>query len=348
MEKDEGYSSGDDEPGFRSSMILNSSNLSFGDDVNAYKKDKTCNVCSNSFAVIGSSKKHYCKFCFRGVHASCSKHKAPDRTGKNVRICDRCYQKAIQDQVKDNLQKELDKVNVELEEIKKNMNTERDQRKYESYRRDGLERKLEEMKEENIRKEKEFNDQSERLKKELKTMEEDIEELTRILASADLEKRQRDEKIAVLKQEINYLQNDTQSDIDKITDLKRLIEEQENENESLIKELNSHTDISGENEDPLSRANLLDNLKQKVSHAKDAQKDLKKENENLKKRLASLREENASKKAEITKFEEGGMQRKRSMSKMTADIKELETQIEFQEQEITRLQEKLNNSRTLK
>ena len=124
MDKDDGYSSGDSESNVRSSMILNVSTLTYGDDPNAYKKDKTCLVCKKSFSMMGAMKKHYCKFCFHGVCAGCSKHRAPDITNKNVRICDSCYQRAIQDQVRDNLQKDLDKVNKELEELKKSFASE--------------------------------------------------------------------------------------------------------------------------------------------------------------------------------------------------------------------------------
>jgi DNA repair exonuclease SbcCD ATPase subunit len=332
----------------RSSVILNSANLMFGDDPNAHKRDKVCTVCQKSFSMLGSMKKHFCKFCFRGVCAACSKHSAPDSKGKNVRICDSCYQRAIQDQVRDNLQKDLDKVTQELEEIKKKLAVEKEQRKHESYRRDTLEQKLEEVKLENTSKEKELNEQSERLKKEVKMMEQDIEELTRILATADVERKIKDDKVMGLKQEINLLRNETQSDIDKITDLKRLIEEQEKENENLMKELNSHMEIAGDTDDPLNRTSLIDSLKQKFSQAKEHHKELKKENEGLKKKLAGLQQENSSKKAEIAKIEDGGVRRRSSISKVSTEMKDLEDQIAYQEQEIHRLQEKLNSGVTPK
>ena len=77
--------------------------------------------------------------------------------------------------------------------------------------------------------------------------------------------------------------------------------------------------------------------------AKDQHKELKKENDNLKKKLATLKEENSNKKSEILKLEESGG-RRRSMSRVSNDIKELEDQLGYQEQEIARLQEKLKNS----
>ena len=289
-------------------------------------------------------KKHFCKFCFRGVCASCSKHTAPDPTkGTNVRICDSCYQKAIQDQVRDNLQKDLDKEKTEIQEIQRKLAYEVEQRKNESFRRSFLETKLSEMRTENARKEREMADQQEKLQKEIKVMEEDIEELTRILNNAENEKNLKDEKISTLKQEIAGMRTDSQADIDKINELKKLIAEQEKENENLTRELNSHTDFPGELDDPTARASLLDDLKQKCNVAKDQHKELKKENDNLKKKLATLKEENSNKKSEILKLEESGG-RRRSMSRVSNDIKELEDQLGYQEQEIARLQEKLKNS----
>lgn len=344
MEKDDGYSSGDSEPGMRSSVILNSINIGTGEDPNAYKKDKVCTVCTKAFSMLGAMKKHFCKFCFRGVCDGCSKHTAPDHSkGSNVRICDSCYQKAIQDQVRDSLQKDLDKEKNEIIEIQKKLNFEIEQRKNESFRRNFLETKLSEIRTENTRKEKELTMQSEKLNKEIKVMEEDIEELSKILANAESEKLKKDEKISALKQEIVVMRADSQLDIDKITELKRLISEQEKENEGLTKELNAHTDFPSELEDPLCRASLLDDLKHKSSQAKDQHKELKKENDGLKRKLASLREENASKKAEIAKLEESNG-RKRSMSKISMDIKQLEDSLGYQEEEIQRLQLKLKNS----
>lgn len=328
-------------------MILNVSTLTYGDDPNAYKKDKTCLVCKKSFSMMGAMKKHYCKFCFHGVCAGCSKHRAPDITTKNVRICDSCYQRAIQDQVRDNLQKDLDKVNKELEELKKSFASEKEQRKHESFRRDTLEQKLKEVKMENERREKELNDTSENMKKDIKMMEQEIEELTRILSTAEKEKKERETKITALKVEINLMKNETQNDTVKINDLKRLISEQELENENLTKELNSRAELPSDLEDPLNRTSLLDGLKAKCAQAKEQHKELKKENETLKKKLAVVREENAKKKDELAKIEENAA-RKRTFSKVTSDTKDLEDQIAYQEQEIKRLQDKLEMSSTPK
>ena len=351
MEKDDGYSSGDSEIGMKSSIIFTTATIQLGDDPNAHKKDKACTVCSKSFSMMGSMKKHFCKFCFRGVCGGCSKHSAPDPSKAynpsdsskttNVRICDSCYQKAIQDQVRDNLQKDLDKEKAEISEIQQKLAVENEQRKNESYRRDFLERKLQEIRIENSRKEKELIDQSEKLTKEIKNMELDIEELTKILNNAENEKKAKDDKIFSLKQEISLLKSETQGDIDKIAELRKLVEEQELENERLSNELSYHAEVSADGDDPLSKTSLMDGLKLKYSQAKEQHKEMKKENENLKRKLAGLREENATKKAEIAKLEEGGG-RKRSMSRVSSDIKELEDQLVYQQQEIARLNEKIN------
>ena len=345
-EKDEGYSSGDsDSTGItRSSFMINIDSISTGGDPNIFKKDKTCNVCNKAFSLLGAMKKHSCRACFRGVCSGCSKHSANDSIkGKSLRICDSCYQKVIQNQVRENLQKDLDKEKNEILEIQKTLNAETERRINESHRRIFLEGKLCEIRQENSRKEKELVEKTEKLNKEIKIMEEDIEELTKILSNSEVEKRKKDEKISILKNEIANLKGETQNDIDKIGELKKLIEEQETENENLTKELNSHTDLPGELDDPTCRATLLDGLKQKINQAKDQYKELKKENEGLKKKLSALKEENSNKKAEISKLEEGG-ERKRSMSRVSTDIKELEDQIGYQDLEIARLQERLKNS----
>jgi DNA repair exonuclease SbcCD ATPase subunit len=285
MEKDDGYSSGDGEPSVRSSVIMNSSILAFSDDQEAYKKDKTCTVCSKSFSLMGSMKKHFCKFCYRGVCAGCSKHSAPDRTNKNVRLCDNCYQRAIQDQVKRNLQKDLDEVTKELEEIKQKLDSEKKVCNHEGLRRGTLEQSLSEMILENETKEANLKAEKDRLGKEVKNIELDIEELTRILSTADTELKIKDDKIAGLKQEINLLKNETKSDYDKIAELKRLVEEQEKENELLTKELNSHMLVPGDSDDPLAKTAFMEGLKQKYSQAKEQHKELKKENDTLKKKL---------------------------------------------------------------
>lgn len=347
MEKDEGYDSGDSDTDPRSSVILNSSNFIYGDDPNAYKKDKSCGVCQKSFSIIGSMKKLYCKICYRGVCAGCSKHRAPDINGKNSRICDSCYQKTIHGQVKDSLQKEVDRVAEEIEEIQKSLVLEKEQRKHESYRRDLLERQLEQAKVENRMKEKKLVQKSEELEEEIKIMRVKIEEFTKVLAGADSIKNKMDAEIDGLRQETNLLRGEAQADIDKISDLKRLIEEQDLENQRLEKELQSHKSVLGDNDDPYIKENLMDELKFKLANANETFKESKKDNEAMKKKLAALKEANSEKKLEISRIDDVNV-RKRSVSKISLNIKELEDQLVYQQQEIERLQAKLNSDITPK
>ena len=342
--EDDGYSSGDSESTLRSSVFLNLGPIPISTDQNAYKKDKSCIVCNKSFTMIGAMKKHFCKFCFRGVCSGCSKHSAPSSiSGRNERICDLCYQRAIQGQVKDSLEKDLEKEKNDVQNIQQRLNFEIDQRKTEMYRKSFLEGKLNEIKEENLRKEKELAEESVKLNKDIKDMKADIEELTKGLNRADPDKRKKDEEILGLKCEIVNLKTESQNDIERINELKRLVEEQEIANANLTKEFSSHMEIPGDTEDPLGRGTLLDELKYKFNQAKEQNKDLKKENDALKKKLSLLKEENANKKAEIARLEEGG-ELTRTMSKVSNDIKDLEDQIAYQEQEIARLLERLKNT----
>ncbi|CAG9326362.1 unnamed protein product [Blepharisma stoltei] len=68
------------------------------EDRDHYKKDKLCTVCATQFGRIGivHAKKHFCKFCYRGVCAKCSSQQIHHPEYKEPkRICNKCFQKVL-------------------------------------------------------------------------------------------------------------------------------------------------------------------------------------------------------------------------------------------------------------
>lgn len=69
------------------------------DDKKLYKKDKTCICCKTPFGMgITREKKHFCKFCYRGICAKCSPSVAFHPEDKKLlRICNLCCEKTVED-----------------------------------------------------------------------------------------------------------------------------------------------------------------------------------------------------------------------------------------------------------
>ena len=94
--------------------------LELGKDPQAYKLDKNCRICSTKFGKIGimHARKHYCKFCYRGVCAKCSPQVAVHPVQlKRLRVCNTCCQKAVINKFTENLKLEIDHVNIQQEQI---------------------------------------------------------------------------------------------------------------------------------------------------------------------------------------------------------------------------------------
>ena len=64
-----------------------------------YKKDKKCIFCGDAFGFgILHAKKHYCKFCYRGICAKCSPKSAfHPEDKKNLRICNFCCENSVKE-----------------------------------------------------------------------------------------------------------------------------------------------------------------------------------------------------------------------------------------------------------
>jgi DNA repair exonuclease SbcCD ATPase subunit len=84
--------------------LYRSSSVSFAEKLpqerQLYKRDKICTICRIKFGIT-SAKKHYCKFCYRGVCSECSPIAVlhPEQN-KELRICNLCYDKSLENNVK--------------------------------------------------------------------------------------------------------------------------------------------------------------------------------------------------------------------------------------------------------
>lgn len=69
------------------------------DDRKLYKKDKKCVFCGETFGLgILHAKKHFCKFCYRGICAKCSPKVAFHPEDKrNLRICNFCCEESVKE-----------------------------------------------------------------------------------------------------------------------------------------------------------------------------------------------------------------------------------------------------------
>ena len=74
-----------------------------------YKKDKTCICCKSVFGTgLIHAKRHFCKFCYRGICAKCSPSVAfhPDDK-KLLRICNLCCERTVTDKFSEVFQSKI-------------------------------------------------------------------------------------------------------------------------------------------------------------------------------------------------------------------------------------------------
>ena len=93
--------------------------LELGKDPQAYKLDKNCTVCSTKFGKIGilHARKHYCKFCYRGVCAKCSPQVAVHPIQlKRLRVCNTCCQKAVIHRFTENFKLDIEHIKIQQEQ----------------------------------------------------------------------------------------------------------------------------------------------------------------------------------------------------------------------------------------
>ena len=76
-----------------------------------YKKDKVCIICKTQFGIGIINKRHFCKFCYRGVCTRCSPSVAfhPEER-KMLRICDFCCENTVKNQFSEVFQTKIEKL----------------------------------------------------------------------------------------------------------------------------------------------------------------------------------------------------------------------------------------------
>ena len=92
----------------------------------AYKEDKVCSVRGCVFGILGASKKHFCKFCYRGVCGKCSSRQDFHADlGKAVRFCDSCFSRRIKDSVESAHVEDLRKAQDNIRKLQETLVAER-------------------------------------------------------------------------------------------------------------------------------------------------------------------------------------------------------------------------------
>ncbi|OMJ69547.1 hypothetical protein SteCoe_32707 [Stentor coeruleus] len=94
--------------------------IDLGKDKIAYKKDKNCIICQAKFGKVGivHARKHYCKFCYRGVCAKCSPQVAVHPVErKKLRVCNNCCQKAVINKYTEQFRMDIDHVKLQQDSV---------------------------------------------------------------------------------------------------------------------------------------------------------------------------------------------------------------------------------------
>lgn len=91
------------------------------EDRKLYKKDKKCVFCAQTFGIgILNAKKHFCKFCYRGICAKCSPKVAfhpEDR--RNLRICNFCCEDSVKESFAEGFQIRAAEIQQQIQSYKK-------------------------------------------------------------------------------------------------------------------------------------------------------------------------------------------------------------------------------------
>ncbi|CAG9333539.1 unnamed protein product [Blepharisma stoltei] len=315
-------------------------------DRNAWKQDKVCSVCYQSFSMMGNGKKHYCKFCFRGVCGNCSMHKGlqPERNAA-LRICDNCYHRGIEDQVKSNFERELEREKQETLEVEENIKLEKKNNNKELLEIKLLKDKIEKCKQELTRKETELANQAASLKDDMKNMESDSDALYENLEIIKNEIRTKESKIAALREELQGVKKQCEVDRKRVMDLKNAIDEQEKENLKVQESLNLLEDKEKRaEENNLNVIKAEKDVKLKIQKTKEQLEEARKDNENLRKRLLPLRQERDRRVSELEELENKVQETREEEKRTTDQVKYLKEKSEAQKQEIIRLQAKVNKN----
>ena len=101
---------------FRSSSFTFTNKLP--EDKLMYKKDKTCICCKSAFGTgIIHAKRHFCKFCYRGICAKCSPSVAFHPEDKKLlRICNLCCERTVEEKFSEIFQLKI--VDVQVQKVR--------------------------------------------------------------------------------------------------------------------------------------------------------------------------------------------------------------------------------------
>lgn len=284
----------------------------------AHKDDKKCTVCYSQFSLLGSNKKHYCKFCFRGVCRKCSSKRGyqPELQGR-YRICDDCYQKAQSSSQLNEAKQAEEETNNEDEAKYQEMISNYD--KEISLKKTEIEISIARI-----------NDEKSRLE----IMNADL--ATKI-ESTSKEIRKKDQRIIALRENVQEIMKDFRSDKDKIKELKQLIAEQERDNYSIKEQFDQESDSSTDSIDEKANTNeksIRQSLKQTLSSLIEQTSLLNQEIDSFRLKIDEITDEIDEKNSELNTIE-------KSMELKSVEYPEEEEEKETSLEEIKELQEKI-------
>ena len=256
----------------------------------SYKADKGCVVCSEPFGLLALSKKHYCKFCYRGVCANCSLHRAlhPERQQK-LRLCDACFVTNVESSVRRNFQADLDRERNEVQAFEEVLEAEqRAMRTAERERKDLVDR-LESTKLTNKEWELEKLMDVERLVRENAQLNERVTALEAELQKAKQAAYAEDQRLVALRQLLEDSRAELSGDKKRVAQIEELIQRKAEETARVSEAL--HEFSTGESKSEY--------LRQNIQRTREEVKDLKSDNKELAQRLAALKRQREAKDGEL-------------------------------------------------
>ena len=268
--------------------------LELGKDPNAYKNNKNCTICGCKFGKIGirNARKHYCKFCYRGVCATCSPQVAvhPVKHTK-LRVCNKCCQTAVINKYTEHFKLDIEVERHRKEGIKKEI----EDVQHERIEIEGnIKRSEEDMEEEQRKEIRLVQEQKKILNSEnlLKGTQEKQKSLVELNKSASLEldnvnKISRD---LTLETEV-YTKNKHASELE-IRNLKNIMGEKQDDKIILSRNLDEKRAKILEREGDRSMHEKLEKMKTSLSETQTLNFQLSKENDETTKLITKFIDEN--------------------------------------------------------
>ena len=310
-----------------------------------YRNDKKCTVCQKSFNMMGSMKKHFCKFCYRGVCIKCSNQAAfHPELNTNVRVCDSCYNMAVLQSVSENCQQEVAKQRTLAESAKEVLMAEVKSKNAARLEKDKLSAEYEELSEALGNEEYELNKKLNDLRTANIKSGTNSEMMINKYNSMSTESREKDIRIERLNQELKRMKEDTGTDKEKVAQIRQLLSDQENENLQLKQSLKK-LEEQNETEIPGFRMSKEAELSNSIQRLKEQIYEIEKQNKNLKLKLKELKEEKASRNSNVSYLSNQLSQHSNPNSTVdSASIRYLKEQLSNQQGEIIVLKRQLDSN----